>query len=124
MDATSMPGSLPRVPVQNDEATVSRVHPKATLPRVQDTGQSDSTQSTQSSTTSKTTPNMSEGNSQTAQRRKPRTMSRQQPRTATPTTTPKTRAAAAREAALNAPNTIKNHGYSKHSPQTIHTHGK
>ena len=46
MDATSVPESLPRVPGQNYEAQVLRVHPKATLPRVPEREQIESTHNT------------------------------------------------------------------------------
>ena len=49
VDTTLVKGSLPRVPAQNGEATVLRVHPKATLPRVPEMDkQRESTQQTQS----------------------------------------------------------------------------
>jgi len=99
VEATSLQGTLPRVPNQNKTATVLRVQPKATLPRVPESTPGKITRFTWSTTSSPTT---ADKPAAITQRHKPRAVSRQQPCVVTPTT-PKTRSAIACNAALNVP---------------------
>ena len=115
-----MQGTLPRAPNQNKNATVSRVHPKETLPRVLETTPGKSTRSTRSKAVSSTTSDKPAAISQQTQRQKPRLVSRQQPYVANPTTTPNTRAATAREAALNAPLSLRTLSKTMGTAKAIH----
>jgi hypothetical protein len=116
VEATSLQGTLPRVHEQNKNATALRVHPKATLQRVQESTPGKITQHTQSKASSPTT---ADKPAAITQRQKLQAVSKQQPGMVKPTTL-KTRAAIACNADLKAPLSSRTQSKTMGTANAIH----